>query len=345
MKKFILLHLVLLMLLHNTDVAAECTTCSVRGLPNISCTYGSWDLFVDAFAWYASEQASAVWANIININLIQNTSSFAAQDLAFDWDFGFRVGAGYHLEYDGWDTQLYWTWFRTEAGQSEHVPIPDSVFVIEEIMPEFFAGSLSSNTAQSAKIRWNLRFSMIDWELGRSYWISKGLSLRPFIGLKGGWINQVIHVQYDNLIIASIHTTNSARENVKNNFWGIGPVGGVNTKWKLRNFCTHFPSLFGDFSVATLWGTWICSDVYNDTTGREVLVNTKNSTLGALMLRGFAGLGWDVDFNGGRSHFATRLGYEMQLCVNQLRVSTSQLIRLHGDLTLQGITLNCRFDF
>ena len=340
------------MLLLKTDVDADCIICceqpkteNVCGLPNISCSYGSWDFFADAFAWYTSEEASAVWANIINFNFINNTSSFTAQDLTFNWDFGFRVGAGHNLEYDGWDTQLYWTWFRTETEQSQHVPTSDSVLVIAEIMPEFFAGDLSSNSAQSAKIRWSIRFNMFDWELGRSYWISKGLLLRPFIGLKGGWIHQSIHVQYGNLIIANAHTNNSARENAKNNFWGLGPVGGLNTKWKLRNFCTHFPSLFGDFSVATMWGNWTCNDVYNDTTGKEVLVNTKKLTLGALMLRGFAGFGWDVDFDRGRSHFATRLGYEMQLWVNQLRLSTAQLVPLHGDLTLQGITLNCRFDF
>ncbi len=85
--------------------------------------------------------------------------------------------------------------------------------------------------------------------------------------------------------------------------------------------------------------------MYENTTGAKVSVNMKKSTLGALMLRGFLGIGWDVDFNKDRSHFATQLGYEMQLWVNQLRLPTSQLIQLHGDLTLQGVTFNCRFDF
>ena len=309
---------------------------------------GSWDLFADALVWYASEQTSAVWADIIKIG--SNTSSFTPEDLAFTWDFGFRLGAGRNLEYDQWDTQLYWTRFRTEAHQSkrvfpEFIPIFGSVLVTQEIRPEFFAGSLSNDTAQSAHISWDLLFNMFDWELGRCYWISQGVLLRPFIGLKGGWIDQSINLKYNDLIIANAPTDSSAKEHAKNNFWGIGPAGGVNTKWKLRNFGTHFPSLFGDFSAATLWGTWICKDGYNDTNGKKVSVHTKNSTLGALMLRGFVGAGWDVDFNKDREHFAVRLGYEMQLWVNQLRLSTSQLIRLHGDLTLQGLTFNCRFDF
>lgn len=344
------------LLLFVTCVNAAGTTTQkkeeMRGLPNVSprsqITSGSWDIFVDALAWYASEQTSAVWADIIKIG--SNTSSFTPQDFTFNWDFGFRLGAGRNLEYDQWDTQLYWTRFHTEAHQSkrvfpEFIPIFGSVLVTQEIRPEFFAGSLSNDTAQSAHIRWALLYDMIDWELGRSYWISQGVLLRPFIGLKGGWIDQSINLKYENLIIASAPTDNSAKEHVKNNFWGVGPVGGVNTKWKLRNFRTHFPSLFGDFSAATLWGTWACSDVYNETTGKKVSVHTKKSTLGALMLRGFVGAGWDVDLKEGREHFAARLGYEMQLWVNQLRLSTSQLIRLHGDLTLQGLTFDVRFDF
>lgn len=355
MKKLILFPLALLMLVLHVDAADTKSSDQpkkedVRGLPNISTrTSGSWDLFADAFAWYASEQASAVWADILEIG--SNTSSFTAQDIGFDWDFGFRLGAGRNLEYDQWDTQLYWTWFRTEAHQSkrvspEFIPIlGGGVLVTEEIHPEFFAADLSADFSQSAKIRWSLLFNMFDWELGRSYWVSKDLSLRPFIGIKGGWIDQSIHVKYDNLIIASAPTNLSAKEPVKNNFWGIGPVGGVNTKWKLRNFGTHYPSLFGDFSAATMWGTWSCSDVYKKTNGIKVNVHSRKLTLGALMFRGFMGLGWDVAFNKGRSHFSTRVGYEMQLWVNQLRVATSQLIRLHGDLTLQGVTFNCQFDF
>lgn len=321
----------------------------VRGLANISTnTPGNWDLFADALAWVASEETSAVWADILKIG--NNTSSFTAQDLGFDWDFGFRIGAKYNLEYDQWDTQIYWTWFRTKAHQSKHLfpqflPVGGGVLVTEEIHPEFFAADLSADFAQNASIQWTILFNMIDWELGRNYWISKNLSLRPFIGIKGGWIDQSIHVQYDNLIVGSALTGNSAREHVKNNFWGIGPVGGLNTQWQLRNFGAHFPSLFGDFSAATMWGTWVCNDVYNVSTGQKIIVNTRNSRLGALMFRGFMGVGWDVAFNKSRSRFASRLGYEMQLWVNQFRVATSQVIRLHGDLTLQGVTFNCRFDF
>ncbi len=330
-------------------VNSQPTNDDERGLANPSLrTSGKWDVFADALYWYASEQASAVWADIIKIG--DNTSSFGAQDIGFDWDFGFRAGVGSNFEYDQWDTQLYWTWFRTKTHQSQHVspefiPIGPITLVTQEIHPEFFAADLSGDASEAARIKWSLLFNMFDWELGRRYWVSKGLSLRPFIGIKGGWIHQSIDVKYKHLIISSAPTNSSAQEHVKNNFWGVGPVGGVNTAWKIRNFGTHYPSFVGDFSAATLWGTWDCDDVYDVSTGRRVKVNTRNAALGALMLRGFLGLGWDVDIHHGKAHFAAKLGYETQLWINQLRVATSQLVRLHGDLTLQGVTFNCRFDF
>lgn len=349
MKKHTFFNLSIILVLPQMATAMQVEMCEANpcGLPNVSeRVCGSWDLFADAFVWYTSEQASSVWTDILKIG--NNTSSFTAQNLKFGWDFGFRAGAGYNFEYDQWDTQLYWTWFQARAHQRieefpQFVPVIGGVLVTEEIHPEFFAADLSKDFSQNAKIHWGLHYNMADWELGRRYWVSRGLSIRPFIGLKGGWINQSIHVEYGNLIINSALTQLSARERLKNNFWGIGPVGGANTKWKLGNCCAQYPSFFGDFSASTLWGTWHCSDVYLVTNGEKIAVSSRNSTLGALMFRGFLGLGWDVDFY--NSHFAAKLGYEMQFWVNQLRVATSQLVRLHGDLTLQGVTFNCRLDF
>ena len=187
---------------------------------------------------------------------------------------------------------------------------------------------------------------MFDWELGRRYWVSQDLCIRPFLGLQGGWINQSIEAKYYDLVIDLIFITeNSAKEQLKNNFWGIGPLGGINTEWRICDFGWNFFDFFGDLSVATMWGAWTCQDFYKNTLSQSYSVDTENASLGALMFRGFWGIGWDVNLRGGKSHFAAKLGYETQLWLDQLRIATFQLQRLHHDLTLQGITLNSRFDF
>lgn len=299
---------------------------------------GNWVISADFLAWSASEEVASIWVDFITFK--ENATTWAFPGFDFSWDYGFRVGAGRDLEYDGWDTTLYWNWFRTKA--THEIPPGLNTF----IQPEFFAGFLSGAEPQSVIGTWSLLLNMFDWELGRVYWVSNNVSLRPFLGIKGGWIHQSIQTDYYDLILDFIiPTEHSGHEGLKNNFWGVGPLGGVNTKWKVGDFKSHFFDIFGDFSLATMWGSWSCSDLYKDTLSQSYSVITKNSSLGALMFRGFLGIGWEVDLGANESHFSAKLGYEMQLWLNQLRISTFQLQRLHNDLTLQGITLNAQFDF
>lgn len=280
---------------------------------------------------------SNIWASVISVGF--DTSAWGAPGFNFKWDYGFRAGAGYDFEYDQWDTNLYWTWFRTETNRS----IPSAADTV--ISPEFDAAFLTEESAQSLNGNWRLLLNMFDWELGRGYWVSKGLFLRPFMGLKGGWIHQSIHAHYYNLTVDSALTNNSGREHLKNNFWGVGPTSGVNTKWNIRTLGSHFLNFFGDFSIATMWGSWTCADVYESTVPRTYSIKTENAALGALMFRGFMGIGWDADLCSCKAHFAAKLGFETQIWLNQLRISTLQIQRLHGDLTLQGLTFNCRYDY
>ncbi|MFI5333555.1 MAG: Lpg1974 family pore-forming outer membrane protein [Chlamydiales bacterium] len=296
-----------------------------------------WALSADFLAWFASEETASIWADVITIG--NNTSTWRAPGFNFKWDYGFRLGAVRNFLYDAWDTALYWTRFHTDAKHTISSQ-PNT-----RIGPEFFAAFLSGDVPQSMRAKWSLDLNMFDGELGRNYRISKSLSMRPFLGLKGGWINQSIDANYFNLTINNVLTNNSGKEHLKNNFWGVGPLGGVNTKWNVGDFGSRFFNFFGDFSMATMWGNWNCGDVYKNTASKKSSVNTKNSTLGALMFRGFAGIGWDADLRAGRSRLALKLGYEMQLWLNQLRIATFQLQRLHSDLTLQGVTFNCRLDF
>ena len=290
----------------------------------------------DFLAWYASEEVASIWADVVTIG--DNTSSWGAPSFKFKWDCGFRVGIGTDLTYDQWDSVIRWTWFRTDATHT--IPFQPNI----TLGPEFFAAFLSGNTPESMRAKWSLLLNMFDWELGRSYWISQNLSLRPFLGLKGGWIHQSILTHYYNLTINKVLTNNTGAERVKNNFWGIGPLGGVNTTWGVRHFKSNFIDLFGDFSIAALWGFWQGGDMYKNTTDQTSSVTTPNDSLGGLMFRGLLGIGWNANFRN-QLHLAAKLGFETQLWINQLRIATFQLQRLHDDLTLQGITCNCRLDF
>lgn len=303
----------------------------------------SWSVSADFLYWFPSEEVSNIWADIITITP-DNSSSWEVPSFDLDWNYGFRLGADRKFGSDGWDSNFSWTWFQTKSTHSI-VAGP-----YQTVSAEFFAAFLGNlkdggDSILETKGHWTLLFNMFDLDLGRDFQVSRSLSIRPFLGLKGGYIHQPIKIDYSDIGEKDSEGHYSGQENLKNNFWGVGPSGGVNTVWMLSNFHSNFFNLSGDFSMATLWGNWVCSDVYTTSLGDSYTVAMKNSSLGALMFRGFLGMGWDAYFNHCRSCLSLKLGYEMQIWINQFRLSTLQLQRLHGDLTLQGITLKCAFEF
>lgn len=282
--------------------------------------------------WHVGEGATS-WAATI----LLDPPAYDQASLSFGWDFGFRAGLGYRLNYDQWDTKLYYTWFRTEAADTAEVSSPE----IGGISSYFLGGyiELPRSIFHSAHLQWSVLFNMFDWELGRHFLVKKTLMLRPWVGAKGGWIHQTIHSQW------RAHDGLRAQENLKNNFWGLGPSGGFNSEWRLSVSEKRFFSFFNNLSCAYLWGKWNCSDVYFDTYPAQVTVNTPGTMLGALAVTAFSGIGWSITFNRERSRFSARLGYELQYWFNQLKIVTFNELRLSHDLTLQGGTCDLSFNF
>jgi len=322
---------------------------SGNGLPNVSARFHpdstSFDVFADVLVWSAQESGSENWAEVITAS--GATTDCDIQDVRFGWNAGFRAGLGYGMGHDQWDTQLYYTWFRT-LGNDHVSSTPGSVF--SAFLGNFYidnptGAGISGVAYREASMKWMIQFNMFDWELARNFRVSRALSLRPFIGLKGGWINQSIHTKWHNPNRTGAEFFNTGKENLKNNFWGIGPSFGLNTKWDLFVRKNHSLSLFGDLSAAIMWGHWTLGDVYKNDIQQEVLVKLSHIKSAASMLRTFMGFGWDANFSRDRSHFSARLGYEMQIWLDQLQFYSFDAGRLDNALTLQGGTLEFRFDF
>jgi hypothetical protein len=184
---------------------------------------------------------------------------------------------------------------------------------------------------------------MFDWEIGRKFWINKPLILHPFVGIKGGWIDQSIHSKWQNSSLSGAEHFNVGSENLKNNYWGIGPKAGINSKWNLYNDHSQF-YLLGDFSIALMWGHWSFSDLFQNDLSQEVSVDLQNINSGSSMLQMFMGFGWDNNFSKNRL-FSVKLGYEMQFWLDQLQFYSFTAGRLVNILTLQGGTLELHFNF
>src|SRR5262249_51985460 len=151
----------------------------------------------------------------------------------FEWSPGFRVGVDYGMKHDQWDTQAYYTRFHTRGKDhaSEGPGTVHSTFLGNFYVDNPQGSGLSGPSYQSASIDWTIRFNMFDWELGRHFWVSQSLSLRPFVGVKGGWIHQSIRSKWKDPNLVGAEFFKMGIEHIKNHFWGIGPEAGINTKW------------------------------------------------------------------------------------------------------------------
>lgn len=306
-----------------------------QGLPNISprpkTQPRTIDIAADLLYWYTSETID--WAFTLQQNPTYFESSF--KTAVFDWAPGFRVGLGYNMLHDQWDTQASFTWFQSKAsGQTSG-----------SVTPAFFAARLSllePFSTGTAVI--NLHYNMFDWDLGRSFLISKYLLLRPSIGLKSGWIDQTIHSHWTKPNVFDFFLF-TAEENLKQRFLGGGPKGGASAKWCFGNIRNHSFSLVSKLEAGYLWGHWSIRDHFIDDLGTKISVNTSTRNFASTMLHCFLGIGWDCNFDHDRSHFGLKLGYEIEDWFNYCQIFTDSSGSQNNDLILQGFDLGLNFDF
>lgn len=306
-----------------------------NGLPNLSdrppIQDKNIDVFVDFLYWYTSEAID--WA--FTVPTVQNPELTTYKTVSFDWAPGFRVGLGYNMFHDQWDTQASYTWFQSKA--TDHVS--------GNVDSAFFAARISFvQPFDSGKVRLDLHYNMFDWDLGRRFLVSQYLSIRPLIGIKAGWINQTIRTTWEKRNVPLIGLL-TASEDLKNNFRGGGPKGGVHGKWIFGCADRHQFSLVGDFEAAYMWGHWTIRDEFTDILNTQTFTKVSDRNFGSLVFLGVMGLGWDFNFDRKRSHYSLKVCYEIQDWLNQVQLFTNTSGGQNNDLILQGLTVDLRFDF
>ncbi|MCP5492150.1 MAG: outer membrane beta-barrel protein [Chlamydiales bacterium] len=258
-----------------------------------------------------------------------NPSKGKLHDVDYGLEPGFKVGLGYAAPHDGWDLYASYTWLHASA--DDRTGGTDTATLITD-----FNGQL-----QEARANWSLKFNVIDLELGRNFFASKFLKLRPFVGFKGTWQDQDYSVNYigSNAIFAS------RNDRIDQSFWGFGMRAGMDTAWHFTNDW----SIFGNFALSALWSGYDTDLTVTDTTigVQDVDLNTDNSfhTVSPV-LELMIGIRYETWFYHDEYHIAIDAGWEEQVWWGHNRyVVINQPQRNGGDLTFQGLTLTFRFDF
>lgn len=259
----------------------------------------------------------------------------------FAWDVGCRLGLGYKLPHDKWDVYLAYTHLngnaRGHTGGSNRVVFPSWV-------PDF-SGIVSPFYADTASGHWHLNLNKGDLDLGRNCFVSEWLSLRPFVGVSGLWVDQTYNVNYGG---GSVAPFDKARVHLKSDCWGVGVRMGVNSLWGLgKGF-----SIYGDGSASLLAGYFKVHETEKLQTSNFQKFNIESDPSSIVGDANLAlGLQWDYLFSKDRYHFGFKLGWEFDLFYNQNQLfnflggNPATLSTQSDDLSFQGITVGFRFDF
>ena len=286
-------------------------------------------------------------ANSLVVGAGTSTSQGRIAQPDFDFQPGFKVGAGLELAHDGWDLFAQWTWLSSENGKTSTEA--ESGEGLSTALPVYLADASVSNDPavlflSEASSKWKQTFNVLDLEMGRNFFISKRLTLRPFFGLKAAWIKETLKCNFEPLpsqVFQDI-TLSEAEQERKQKMWGIGIRGGLDTVW---HFAKNWGA-YGNFALTTLWSDFHCTleDETTTLTGVETENLDTRETITEVIpvLEMELGLTWMTWFHNNDYMLQISAGWEEQVWMNFNHfVDTNR----YGNLSTQGLTVKAEFAF
>ncbi|NDD58507.1 MAG: hypothetical protein EBZ47_04535 [Chlamydiae bacterium] len=288
-----------------------------------------WDVYQEGLTVASTGEATSVVSG-------QKIGNGNVVSLGRSWEPGFKIGFGFEMEHDGWDVFVDWTWLNpTQANVS--YPVTSN---LRHYLAAYNSKNISVPTVTQFNANSQLHFNAIDLELGRSFFLSRYLTLRPHIGLKTAWINQDFNREY--YLSTALASSSKLRSDQEQQFWGIGIRTGLSPVFHLsKNW-----GIYGDLALSALYG-------YNQDQINDYLVNPSGTVFSEVVneYSSYHSLTPVIEFGLGLEYmtwfcndsymFNVKAGWEEQIWFN-----TNQFIEAdYGNLMLQGFTFNVGFHF
>jgi len=213
---------------------------------------------------------------------------------------------------------------------------------------------------------------LIDIELGRNFWTSKYLAIRPFVGVRVAHIDQSFEIQHKGGSWSSRANTpaQAAFNNevdIDNDFKGVGLRAGLNSTWNLG--CGW--AIYGDLAASIVYGRFSISHDEDNRLATSPHDKTKVAEFDysfrasrAILDLGL-GLQWSTMFCDCQYGLTVALGWEHHLFFDQNQMwrvvrigdtdagftdgtnNTGENVyhQRRGDLDTQGWTLKVAFGF
>jgi len=296
---------------------------------------GSLDLFITAsFIYWQPIQESLSLAYTTYSSPV--TSRGKVYDMDFSFKPGFKVGMGINLSYDNWT--MYLEYLRLHSKHKESINVPTSATL--SCLWRYYEGSLLSSNHISG--HWDFDTDLLDYYMTRSYYLGTKLTLNPFAGLRGGWIDQKLDVR-------ATDTNNHLNKTfVESDTWLVGPRCGVDGFWHLgegfRVFTNIAASLFYQHFKTVLKYYTVNADTLDYFDSKKVGRIIPNIDLSL-------GLAWGTYFADNDWHIDLSAGYEFHHFWNQNTIRSlyetvfTNVLITPADLMLHGLTIKARLDF
>jgi len=326
---------------------------------------------VDFLYWYARESnlTYAITYDFVPTGDGSNVTQVPKKYETFDtkWKPGVRVGLGMNLPCDGWDILAEWTYYKNSQKNSLSLPERSKPFFVGEL---YFGTPWARNETPAtrryniANGEWKFRWNGLDLVMGRRYWLSPCFTLKPSVGIRGGWtktnfdfVGLLTELQDPPDEVLNIDNTAS----FDNSFWGYGLLLGIDPAF----YFTPCFSLYGGLDLSLLWGKSKLKEKHMEfasftdtTTGAIQVVRNYNSSADS-----------DVFSMQPILDLAIGLRYELKLCCDRYQIGvdvgwehhvwlehtmrhyqTDQSPLTSGeenqhDIEFGGFVLQARFDF
>lgn len=235
------------------------------------------------------------------------------RDPHFQWDPGFRIGAGYQFACSNWDVAAIWTHFHSHANRNEN---------------------------DENKVRWNINLDVIDVVAAYQWDTCNCFSLVPFAGIRGAIIDEKLHEENfrdsERGSSSSTHNRFSSKSDNKEYFWGVGPLLGLQADWNIR--CGF--SVYGSASVSWMYGNFdLKFKEFDESKDMVNRCNVKKNIDADIAAADFAiGIRW-------QRCFCINKKLILQLGLEHHRYFDFNRFGNYGDLSVDGFNIGAGIEF
>lgn len=359
------------MMQSNSDCCDPCKPCCVPqpkkcidcecyspAFYDLQCDWGM--IFsVDFLYWYARETNLSYAAKITSYDIADTFDTLsstiygapASKSVNTSWSPGFRVALGWQSDCDGWDWLLSWTWMQNSKKSSTSASLANGQHLLNQwvngsLQQGLFASTLGGTGKplffDNVSARWKLKqYDVIDLVVGRKYWLSRHMAMRPFAGLRGNWFDTTFTTNSSNSLTVGTELVGiSLKDKFANKSWGVGFVVGFEPTWYFSN-CF---AIYAGADTALTWGQFRTKKSENyllsavSTTAAGDIVNlSQGATHKFFQMNGMIdlalGLRWEDTWCCDRYRTALDLGWE-----HHLQFDTNHRVKSLGNFGVPSTT-------